>query len=199
MPQEYKKLLASYTGPTGVKIDPANWTAITDAMAEVVSPIGTGAASQLKGIDFAGKTGSAQVISNDARAKLKGSEFKDNGWFAGVTPRRNPEIVVAVLIEQGEHGSLAAGLASQIIKAYVDKQRRLGVKTAGLLPEKKEVEIAGVWNQPGTNESSHGEENADHMYAGRFKVRVGGEPTLKPTSKFARVIIPAATSPIVSR
>src|SRR3954470_18366580 len=80
MTPEYKKQLASYSGPTGVHIAPENWMAITDAMAQVVSPVGTGAASELKGIDFAGKTGSAQVVSNEARTRLKGHEFKDNGW-----------------------------------------------------------------------------------------------------------------------
>lgn len=50
-------------------------------------------------------------------------KFKDNGWFVGVTPRRNPEIVVAVLLEEGEHGYFAARAASQVIKAYVEKQR----------------------------------------------------------------------------
>ena len=195
MPQEYKKQLAAYTGPQGIKIDPENWNAITDAMAQVVSPIGTGAASQLKGIDFAGKTGSAQVISNDLRTKMKGQEFKDNGWFAGVTPRRNPEIVVSVLIEQGEHGSLAAGLASQVIKSYVDKQRKLGIKTAGLLPGKKEIEVTGVWNQPSENESAHGESDSDSMHAGRFKVRLN--PPAKPAGAvphvlFAGTAVPAA-------
>ena len=51
------------------------------------------------------------------------SEYKDNGWFVGVTPRRNPEIVVACLFEGGEHGALAARVAAKVITAYVEKQR----------------------------------------------------------------------------
>src|SRR6266496_1593991 len=47
-----------------VSIDPKNWEIITDAMANVVNPGGTAALSHLQGIDFAGKTGSAQTISN---------------------------------------------------------------------------------------------------------------------------------------
>src|SRR5260370_26091377 len=58
-------------------------------------------------------------------SKDGGGDFKDNGWFAGVAPRRNPEIVVCVLFEQGAHGYLAARAAAQVIKAYVDKHRRL--------------------------------------------------------------------------
>ena len=57
--------------------------------------------------------------------------FKDNGWFVGVTPRRNPEIVVAVLVEGGEHGYLAARMAAQVVKAYVEKKRAQQVNVAG--------------------------------------------------------------------
>src|SRR5262249_20318720 len=133
---------------TNIQIDPHSWETITNAMADVVNPVGTAPSAHLQNIDFAGKTGSAQVISNSLRAKLSGHQFKDNGWFAGVAPRRNPEIVVCTLIEQGEHGYLAARIASQVIKAYVEKQRKLGRKTAGLLPEQS-VEIGGVWSKPG--------------------------------------------------
>ena len=100
---------------------------ITDALALVVSPGGTAASAHLPGIDFAGKTGSAQTVSNELKKKMSASEkskFKDNGWFVGVTPRRNPELVVAVLLEEGEHGFFAARAASQVIKAYVEKQRK---------------------------------------------------------------------------
>ncbi len=119
-------------------MDPENWATITDAMSQVPNPGGTAGASHLVGIDFAGKTGSAQTISNAMKARLGGGKgkFKDNGWFVGFTPRRNPEIVVSVLIEEGEHGSEAAKLAAQIIKAYVEKQRKRAVLLAqGQTPE----------------------------------------------------------------
>ncbi len=48
--------------------------------------------------------------------------YKDNGWFVGFTPRRNPDIIVCVLFQGGEHGKLAARLATQVIKAYDDKK-----------------------------------------------------------------------------
>src|SRR5437763_416515 len=69
-----------------VPIDPANWQIITDAMANVVNPIGTAPSAHLEGIDFAGKTGSAQTISNLAKARLPNgkTKFNENGWFVGV-------------------------------------------------------------------------------------------------------------------
>jgi len=74
-----------------------------------------------------GKTGSAQVIGSESRKRAGGgkSEYKDNAWFVGYAPRRNPEIVVAVLVQGGEHGaSAAAPLARDVIKAYYDKKSR---------------------------------------------------------------------------
>jgi penicillin-binding protein 2 len=48
-----------------------------------------------------------------------------NAWFVGMAPRRNPDIVVAVLVstEAGEP-TAAAPLAAQVINAFVTKQRR---------------------------------------------------------------------------
>jgi penicillin-binding protein 2 len=146
LPAQFKQASNDSNEPRGVNIDPENWTRITDAMAEVVSPIGTAGASRIPGVDMAGKTGSAQVVSNEARKKLKGSEFKDNGWFAGVMPRRNPEIVVVALIEQGEHGDQAAHLVSSVIRAYAEKKKIIPMHTAGVTG-KKQIEIAGVWNR----------------------------------------------------
>jgi penicillin-binding protein 2 len=152
---------------TDVPIDPENWNIITDAMAAVTQPGGTAAASHLEGIDFAGKTGSAQVVSNDARKLLKGSQFKDNGWFAGVEPRRNPEIVVIVLLEEGEHGAIAAHLAANVIKSYVTKQRQRATKVAQ--DPKQPIEVGAVWSAPDPD----GEPG--DMHAGHFEISPGGK------------------------
>ena len=131
-----------------IPIDPKNWEIITDAMAQVVSPVGTAGASAIKGVDMAGKTGSAQTVSNALKAKMSASEkdkYKDNGWFVGVEPRRNPEIVVCALFEEGEHGSLAAHVVSSVIQAFVEKQRRHPTKMA---KNAGPAEIGAVWTEP---------------------------------------------------
>jgi penicillin-binding protein 2 len=46
-----------------------------------------------------------------------------NAWFVGIAPRRNPDIVVAVLWEHGNWGNNSAKLAAQVIDAYVTEQR----------------------------------------------------------------------------
>src|SRR5271167_1149508 len=166
LPPNLRQTQAQHSDDVTVPIDPANWETITDAMANVVNPIGTAPSAHLEGIDFAGKTGSSQTISNVGKAKLtvNKAKFKDNGWFVGVTPRRSPEIVVAVLLEEGEHGYLAARVCSQVIKAYVEKQRKRAVKMAEAAA-RGTVEVAAVWNRAA-------EGNPDAMQAGRFRVEV---------------------------
>jgi penicillin-binding protein 2 len=140
---------ASVPDEVKVPLDPKNWEIVTDAMAQVVSPVGTAALSQIKGVDMAGKTGSAQTISNMLKAKMSASEkllHKDNGWFVGVEPRRNPEIVVCGLYEEGEHGDRTARVVAQVIKAFVDKQRGTQQKMAQE-PNGK-AEIGAVWSTP---------------------------------------------------
>ncbi|HEY6130181.1 MAG TPA: penicillin-binding protein 2 [Candidatus Acidoferrum sp.] len=101
---------------------------VTDAMYGVVNePGGTGGQLKLAGIEFSGKSGTAQVIGyNKMNLVHKGSQFADNAWFVGYAPRRNPEICVAVLVqESGQHGGEAAGpVVRDIVKAYYDKKNR---------------------------------------------------------------------------
>jgi len=154
---------------TRLPLDPQNWEIITNAMADVVNPGGTAPSAHLQGIDFAGKTGSAQTISNALKARLgaAGKKFKDNGWFIGVEPRRNPEIVVCALLEEGEHGYLAARTVAQVIKAYVEKERRQPTKVAG--SGDKKVEIGAVWSEPGADKE---EADRDRLQAGHFAVDI---------------------------
>ena len=140
-----------------VALDPNGWNFITDAMSRVLLPEGTAPSAHVQGVDIAGKTGSAQIVSLALRAKhMNDTDFAQNGWFVGFTPRRNPDIIVCVLFEGGEHGKLAARIATQVLKAYVDKQRRQPTKMAA---DKSKVEIGGMWTDP---------EDSDHLQGGRF-------------------------------
>jgi penicillin-binding protein 2 len=112
------------SGEKTIELAPANWQIITDAMA-AATVTGTAGASHLEGIDFAGKTGTAQVMSHDALARSGGGHRTvPNAWFVGMAPRRNPDIVVAVLWENGDWGANSAKLGAQIIDAFVEKQRK---------------------------------------------------------------------------
>jgi penicillin-binding protein 2 len=107
---------------------------ITEAMYGVVNePHGTGGQLRLAGVEFSGKSGTAQVIGYSKMALIhKGSQFADNAWFVGYAPKRNPEICVAALVqESGQHGGEAAGpVVRDIVKAYYDKRNK---RTEGLI------------------------------------------------------------------
>jgi penicillin-binding protein 2 len=113
------------SGDRVIPITPANWETITDAMAATTTT-GTAAAVHLEGIDFAGKTGTAEVVNHSAGTTSLGTgNARANAWFVGMAPRRNPDIVVAVLCEHGGWGAEAsAPVAAKVINAFVTKQRR---------------------------------------------------------------------------
>jgi penicillin-binding protein 2 len=97
---------------------------VTQGMWGVVNePDGTTEGSvKLQDVDFAGKTGTAQTQSFELQNKL-GKHVKENGWFVGLAPRRNPEIVVAALVQAGGWGSTsAAPIVRDVVKAYYDKK-----------------------------------------------------------------------------
>ncbi len=83
-----------------------------EALVGVVNS-GTAAASAIKGVQLAGKTGTAQ-----SGRFVNGREL-NHGWFVGFAPADKPSIVVAVMIEFGGHGTRAAAIASKIIQAYL--------------------------------------------------------------------------------
>ena len=126
------------------KDDPKEWALnqenvrkVVAGMFGVVNEGGTGTAARLPGIAVCGKTGSAQTVSNDY---AKAHNIRDNGWFVGFAPCDKPEIVVSVLWEEGVHGTFAAPLARDVLKAYFDKkshpveQTRLENKPPAALP-----------------------------------------------------------------
>ena len=103
-----------------------NINQVVYGMYGVVNQGGTGRVARLPGIEVCGKTGTAQLASNEllkSSAKLA-QELRDNAWFVAFAPRVNPEIVVAVLFEAGGHGDQAAPIARDVMKAHFDKKNR---------------------------------------------------------------------------
>jgi penicillin-binding protein 2 len=190
-PEFRKALLDTYpgAGDAYVPIDPQTWMIITDGMAQVTEPgaFHTAGSAHLNGIDFAGKTGTAEVISDAALSHMAHSRSTEpNVWFVGVTPRRNPELVVAVLWQHGEFSYYSARIASRIVAAYVDKQRRL----AHNLPTpaaQAPVEVGAVWGVPPS--SGKGAGAMAHIQGGHFFVdpNLGSEDTVAQNQSSAPV------------
>jgi penicillin-binding protein 2 len=105
-------------------IDPVKLQAIRDGLWMVVNQAGTGHNAQIKGYDISGKTGTAQVISNQGkeRAGKTDKDLRDNGWFVFFAPRDNPQIAGVVFLEHGVHGSNAALIAHHVLETFFAKQ-----------------------------------------------------------------------------
>lgn len=93
-------------------LTPQQLVALRNAMVGVVSAGGTAASAALTGVTLAGKTGTSQTT-----ALSKGG--CDHAWFVGFAPADKPKVVVAVVIECGDHGYRAARIASAIIGKYL--------------------------------------------------------------------------------
>jgi penicillin-binding protein 2 len=87
---------------------------------------GTATRARIAGRDVVGKTGTAQVISNQGRSEAAGKttrNLRDNGWFVFFAPRDNPQIAGVVFAEHGEHGGVAAApIAKYVLETFFAKQ-----------------------------------------------------------------------------
>jgi penicillin-binding protein 2 len=98
--------------------------ALREGLWMVVNAAGTGGRGRVEGRDVSGKTGTAQVISNEGRARAKnsGRDLRDHGWFVFFAPRDNPEIAGVIFGEHNEHGYLGAPIARHVIETYFAKK-----------------------------------------------------------------------------
>ena len=122
---------AASVGNKHVEISEDTVEQVTQGMYGVINEAGgTGQSVKLQGIEFCGKSGTAQMMSYSAASRLGLGKGKNDGWFVGFAPRRDPEIVVAAVVEDtSEHGGTAAGpVVRDIVKAYYDKKNK---KTQG--------------------------------------------------------------------
>ena len=93
-----------------MNIDDKYWDIVFDGMNAVVNEQrGTAYGVFPENSDIAGKTGTSQVFSMDKRSGDDvPEELRDHGLFIGFAPINNPEIVIAVLVENGGGGRVAA-------------------------------------------------------------------------------------------
>ena len=106
--------------------DETNWEKIEKSMIEVInSPNGT--ANNIKDSRYviAGKTGTAQIKSYEDQEYEDIREnpfFRDHALFVGYAPIPDPELLILVIIENGESGSrVAAPIAKAGFDYYLTK------------------------------------------------------------------------------
>ncbi len=134
-------------------------------------------------------------MSHEALDKTaKGRVTYPNVWFVGVTPRRNPELVVAVLWQNGEFSYYPARIGAKVVSAYVEKQRRLAhnlapVKAGGTGGDGRGMDCSRAQAHDGKPAGMHGgdfpgEERGD---CGQVAKRDQTEPQRKPADCSALV------------
>jgi penicillin-binding protein 2 len=107
-----------------VAFRPETLAALHDGLWMVVNAAGTGGRARVPGRDVAGKTGTAQVISNQGRQAARGSQrdLRDHGFFVFFAPKDNPELAGVIFGEHNEHGYLGAPIAKHVIETYYAKK-----------------------------------------------------------------------------
>jgi penicillin-binding protein 2 len=196
LPAEFRNaVLDSFpgSGAKNVSLDENTWMTITDGMAAATTS-GTAAAAHINGIDFAGKTGTAQVVGG-GDTHTRGGSRTPNSWFVGMVPRRNPEIAVVVLQEHGDWGANSALVAQKIIIAYINKQRKSDhnlLENAGA--GAKPVEVGAVWSSP-SEEAKHGDKHDSEQSENSFGA---GHYFLNPTPDAAAKDLAVRQAPLPS-
>jgi penicillin-binding protein 2 len=165
LPAQFRSALADSfpgSGDKNVPISETTWMTITDAMAAATTT-GTASDAHIDGVDFAGKTGTAQV-TGAGDTHVKGGSKTPNAWFVGMVPRRNPEFAIVVLQEHGDWGRGSALIAAKVVTAYIAKQRKLEHNLRQDQPAApKPVEVGAVWSDPPSKGS-------DPVHGGHFFV-----------------------------
>jgi len=105
--------ITDFNGQTIKEFKPEEWlTPTSSQLADIISNMmvtvvnkGTGSGARLAGIKVAGKTGTAENAHGASHA-----------WFIGFAPADNPEVAIAVIVENaGSGGSIAAPIAGRIL------------------------------------------------------------------------------------
>ena len=101
------EVVATY-GPEPVRkvqVSPGVLKLVRQGMLRAVEE-GTGKVVRIRGIQVAGKTGTAQVVKKKAHGP---GRTEDHAWFVAFAPYENPEIAIVVIAENAGKGSAAAG------------------------------------------------------------------------------------------
>lgn len=106
--------------------DEQSWQITIDGMRDVIHSIKGTARRIGKGAQYkmAGKTGTAQVVGikqgEKYDEKMVAIRNRDHALFVGFAPLENPQIAIAVIVENAGHGgSKAAPIARKVFDAYL--------------------------------------------------------------------------------
>jgi penicillin-binding protein 2 len=110
------------------QLDPMHWNQVIDAMTlSIEGPTGTARSIRSDQYRIAGKTGTAQVFSikqdEEYDEETVAKRRRDHALFVAFAPVDDPQIAIAVVVENGGHGgSVAAPIARKIMDSYLLKE-----------------------------------------------------------------------------
>jgi len=122
----------SETKPKDITLkDPQNWDIMNSALEGVITHYKGTARSLQPGLEYrmAGKTGTAQVVGIDQDAEYDSEALlerqRDHALFVAFAPIEDPQIAVAVIVENGESaGRTAAPIAKAVMDEHILKKRQ---------------------------------------------------------------------------
>ena len=139
---------------------------------------GTGGKARLKDVQVAGKTGTAQAMTNGKKDTI--------AWFACFAPFENPKYVIAVMVQGGEHGgSVAAPIATRIMqRALAMDSGNFEQEVAWIAPAHRSNPfqmIAAVDFKDAGPNIDNDEENTDESQSGNTQMAAtGADPDVEP-------------------
>lgn len=113
-----------------LSLQPEHLRLVKEAMFAVTQPGGTASgAGAGAAYTFAGKTGTAQVVSMNTagHSVSRSARHRDNALFIAFAPVDKPRIALAVMVENGGHGgSTAAPIARKVLDYWLAGQNTPG-------------------------------------------------------------------------
>jgi penicillin-binding protein 2 len=101
-----------------VPVSPENFAILRDAMTQAVS-WGSANGGAVKGIEVAGKTGTAEF-----GPRFADGTYETHAWFSGFAPANDPQIAITVFLEHGVGAIDAAPLGSKILDYYFHRPQQ---------------------------------------------------------------------------
>jgi penicillin-binding protein 2 len=140
---------------------------------------GTGGRARLPGVQVAGKTGTAQAMTDGKKDTI--------AWFACFAPYDKPKYAIAVMVQGGAHGgSVAAPIATRILqRALAVEEGRYDPQLAWLAPAQKanpfQMIEAVDFKDSGPNVAGGDEENLTDSDSSSAQLAVAGaDPDVEP-------------------
>jgi penicillin-binding protein 2 len=155
---------------------------------------GTGGKARLAGVQVAGKTGTAQAMTEGKKDTI--------AWFACFAPFDNPKYTIVVMVQGGEHGgSVAAPIATRILeRSLAMDQGNFQQQVAWIAPAHKsnpfQMIPAVEFKDSGPKINASDEENLDGT-SNSDMANTTADPSVEPEADAAGKVQKKVMRPVV--